>query len=215
VDGVGEQIAEAIRAHRAISGGAAWREAVVLLRRVGIPDPERRARSFPHELSGGMRQRVMIAIAIANDPALLIADEPTTALDVTIQAQILDLLAELRQQSGMALLFVTHSLPVVSEIADRVVVMYAGEVVEEGRTGDVFGAPLHPYTAALLASAPREDGPPPQGIPGVVPAPDALPPGCVFAQRCPMRANACEVARPHLVEPAADRRTRCLRWKEL
>ncbi|MGK9232367.1 dipeptide/oligopeptide/nickel ABC transporter permease/ATP-binding protein [Inquilinus limosus] len=212
---VGDQIAEAIRAHRAISGAAAWSEAVALLRRVGIPDPERRARSFPHELSGGMRQRVMIAIAIANDPALLIADEPTTALDVTIQAQILDLLAELRQQSGMALLFVTHSLPVVSEIADRVVVMYAGEVVEEGRTGDVFGAPLHPYTAALLASAPREDGPPPQGIPGVVPAPDALPPGCVFAQRCPMRAGACEAARPHLVEPTADRRTRCLRWKEL
>ncbi|MGK9168484.1 dipeptide/oligopeptide/nickel ABC transporter permease/ATP-binding protein [Inquilinus limosus] len=212
---VGDQIAEAIRAHRAISGAAAWSEAVALLRRVGIPDPERRARSFPHELSGGMRQRVMIAIAIANDPALLIADEPTTALDVTIQAQILDLLAELRQQSGMALLFVTHSLPVVSEIADRVVVMYAGEVVEEGRTREVFGAPLHPYTAALLASAPREDGPPPQGIPGVVPAPDALPPGCVFAQRCPMRAGACEAARPHLVEPAADRRTRCLRWKEL
>ena len=212
---VGDQIAEAVRAHRAISGAAARREAVVLLRRVGFPAPERRARSFPHELSGGMRQRVMIAIAIANDPALLIADEPTTALDVTVQAQILDLLAELQRETGTAMIFITHSLPVVSEIADRVVVMYAGEVVEEGRTGDVFGAPLHPYTAALLASAPREDGPPPRGIPGVVPAPDALPPGCIFAQRCPMRASACEAARPLLVEAAADRRTRCLRWREL
>jgi peptide/nickel transport system permease protein len=210
----GAQIAEAIRAHRPLSARAAATEAVALLRRVGIPDPASRVRAFPHELSGGMRQRVMIAIAIANAPRLLIADEPTTALDVTIQAQVLDLLAALKRVENLALLFITHSLPVVAEIADRVAVMYAGEIVEQGVTSAVFAKPLHPYTAALLRSAPFEDGPAPEGIPGVVPLPHALPAGCVFAPRCDRRAAACEVARPPLVEVAPGRMTRCLRWND-
>ncbi len=209
---IGAQIAEAIRAHR--PGADAGRETAALLRRVGIPDPERRMAAFPHELSGGMRQRVMIAIAIANGPRLLIADEPTTALDVTIQAQVLDLLADLKRQSGLALLFITHSLPVVAEIADRVAVMYAGEIVEQGRTAEVFARPLHPYTAALLRSAPVEDGPPPQGIPGVVPSPLALPPGCAFAPRCPRRIEACDAGHPALDEAPDDRLVRCIRWAE-
>jgi peptide/nickel transport system permease protein len=210
---VGAQIEEAIRAHRPKADTRA--EAVALLRRVGIPDPGARARAYPHELSGGMRQRVMIAIAIANSPRLLIADEPTTALDVTIQAQVLDLLADLRRERGLALLFVTHSLPVVAEIADRVAVMYAGEIVETGPTAELFARPLHPYTAALLRSAPDEEGPPPEGIPGTVPAPFALPPGCIFAPRCAYRAPACEAARPALVRVGEGRESRCLRWKEL
>ena len=157
---VGTQVAEASRAHRSVSKPAARAEALALFRRVGIADPERRLDAYPHELSGGMRQRVMIAIAVANRPALLIADEPTTALDVTIQAQILDLLADLRRESGMSLIFITHNLGIVSEIADRVVVMYAGHVVEQGPVADVFAAPLHPYTQALLAAVPREDATP-------------------------------------------------------
>ena len=209
---VGAQIAEAILAHRNVTRRAAQAEAVALLRRVGIPDPERRARSFPHELSGGMRQRVMIAIAIANGPRLLIADEPTTALDVTIQAQVLDLLATLQREAGLSLLFITHSLPVVAEIADRVAVMYAGEIVEHGRTAEVFLGPRHPYTAALLRSAPDEAGPPPEGIPGLVPPPMELPPGCLFAPRCARRVDACEAARPALVEVAPGWQTRCIRW---
>ena len=157
---VGTQVAEASRAHRALSKPAARAEALALFRRVGIADPERRLDAYPHELSGGMRQRVMIAIAVANRPALLIADEPTTALDVTIQAQILDLLADLRREGGMSLIFITHNLGIVSEIADRVVVMYAGHVVEQGAVAEVFAAPLHPYTQALLAAVPSEDATP-------------------------------------------------------
>ena len=206
------QITEAITAHRPMQAARATAEALALLRRVGIPDPERRLRAFPHELSGGMRQRVMIAIALANRPRLLIADEPTTALDVTIQAQILDLLADLKREQGLALLFITHSLPVVAEIADRVAVMYAGEIVEIGPTAEVFLAPRHPYTSALLRSAPVEDGPPPEGIPGVVPPPTSLPPGCIFAPRCPRAAPICTKSHPAL-EPAGDgRAVRCPRW---
>ena len=212
---VGAQIAEAIVAHRKMPRAKAMREAVGLLRRVGIPDPERRARAFAHELSGGMRQRVMIAIAIANSPRLLIADEPTTALDVTIQAQVLDLLATLRRESGMALLFITHSLPVVAEIADRVAVMYAGEIVEMGPTAEVFLRPLHPYTAALLRSAPVEDGPAPEGIAGVVPSPIALPAGCVFGPRCDRFVALCGAARPALIAIGVGRMSRCIRWAEL
>ena len=208
---VGDQIAEAILAHRDVGARQAWTQAVGLLRRVGIPDPLQRARAFPHQLSGGQRQRVMIAIAIANDPLLLIADEPTTALDVTIQAQILQLLQGLQEEQGMGLVFITHSLPVVAEIADRVAVMYAGEVVEEGETGQVFDRPLHPYTRALLESAPVEDGPAPQGIPGVVPPPDALPAGCLFAPRCVRHVAACDAARPDLAEALPGRMTRCIR----
>ena len=204
---IGRQIAEAVR------GPGPTQRAIALLARVGIPDPARRARAFPHELSGGMRQRAMIAIAIANDPALLIADEPTTALDVTVQAQILDLLAGLQRERGLAMLFVSHSLPVVAEIATRVVVMYAGQVVEHGTVADVFGRPLHPYTAALLASAPPEDGTLPTGIPGMIPPPHALPPGCCFAPRCAHRAPVCDI--PPALEHIGARWTRCVRWKHL
>jgi peptide/nickel transport system permease protein len=161
-----------------------------------------------------MRQRVMIAIAIANGPALLIADEPTTALDVTIQAQVLDLLAELQRETGLALLFITHSLPVVAEIAGRVAVMYAGEIVETGPTAEVFAAPRHPYTAALLRSAPEEGGAAPEGIGGVVPPPHALPPGCIFAPRCDRRIAACDAARPALVASGEGRLSRCIRWND-
>ncbi len=204
---VGRQIAEAIR----VPG--AKRQALALLSRVGIPDPARRARAFPHELSGGMRQRVMIAIGIANNPAVLIADEPTTALDVTVQAQVLDLLAGLQKERGLAILFVSHSLPVVAEIASRVVVMYAGQVVEYGAVAEVFARPLHPYTAALLASAPHEDGSLPVGIPGIVPPPHALPPGCSFAPRC--RYQAPECGAPPQLQTVGSRHTRCVRWQEL
>ncbi len=205
---IGAQIEEAIRAHRIPAPG----EAEALLRRVGIPDPARRLRAFPHELSGGMRQRVMIAIAIANGPRLLIADEPTTALDVTIQAQVLDLLADLKRESGLALLFITHSLPVVAEIADRVAVMYAGEIVETGPTAEVFLTPRHPYTAALLRSAPVEDGPAPEGIAGVVPPPTALPTGCIFGPRCDRFKPECAVAHPALEAAGEGRAVRCIRW---
>ena len=212
---VGSQIAEAIRAHQPASVSAAWEQALALLKRVGIPDPPRRAHAFPHEMSGGMRQRAMIAMAIANNPRLLIADEPTTALDVTIQAQVLELLADLKGERGMALIFITHSLPVVAEIADRVVVMYAGEIVEQGRADEVFTRPLHPYTTALLRSAPREDGTLPVGIPGIVPPPSAMPPGCAFAPRCPHRLPACDAAPPPLENAGRDRLTRCIRWREV
>jgi peptide/nickel transport system permease protein len=211
---VGGQIAEAIRSHRRVSAAAAYAQAVELLERVGIPDPARRAQAFPHELSGGMRQRAMIAMAIANHPRLLIADEPTTALDVTIQAQVLELLAMLRREQGMGLVFITHSLPVVAEIADQVAVMYAGEIVEQGRAAAIFERPLHPYTTALLRSAPADDGRMPEPIPGMVPLPHELPPGCVFATRCAHRLDACDAARPPLVPAQHEHETRCIRWRE-
>ncbi len=209
---VGEQVAEAIRAHRTVSAEAAAQEAVDLFRRVGIADPERRARAYPHELSGGMRQRVMIAMALANKPRLLIADEPTTALDVTVQAAILDLLAQLRREEGMGLVLITHSLGVVAEVAEEVVVMYAAQVVERGSVAEVFARPLHPYTRALLAAVPDGENEP-EGIAGVVPRPDAWPPGCRFAPRCPHAAPICE--RPPPLEEAGDRAVRCVRWREL
>jgi len=160
-------------------------------------------------MSGGMRQRVMIAIAIANKPRLLIADEPTTALDVTVQAQILDLLADLRRETGMAVVFITHNLGLVAEIADRVVVMYAGQVVEQGDTASVFARPLHPYTRALLAAVPEGEAKP-EAIPGTVPPPHALPPGCRFAPRCPHAAPACAAGVPPLA-PQEGRHVRCVR----
>jgi peptide/nickel transport system permease protein len=207
---VGDQVAEAIRVHR--DGPDADREAVDLLKRVGIADPERRARAYPHELSGGMRQRVMIAMAIANRPRLLIADEPTTALDVTVQASILELLAELRREEGMGLVLITHSLGVVAETADEVVVMYAAQVVERGSVAEVFARPLHPYTRALLAAVPDGDAEP-EGIPGVVPRPDSWPPGCRFAPRCPHATAICQ--RPPVLEETAGHAVRCLRWREI
>lgn len=210
---VGDQVAEAIVTHRPMPWSRARAEALALFRRVGIADPEARVGAFPHELSGGMRQRVMIAIAIANRPKLLIADEPTTALDVTVQAQILDLLAELKRETGTALIFITHNLGVVAEIADRVAVMYAGQVVEEGAVADVFQRPRHPYTKALLRAVPEGDLAP-EGIPGVVPPPHQFPSGCRFAPRCAFAEERCRAAAPELDE--FDGRTvRCVRAREL
>ncbi|MDQ8728273.1 dipeptide/oligopeptide/nickel ABC transporter permease/ATP-binding protein [Bradyrhizobium sp. LHD-71] len=209
---IGDQVAESLRAH-----GAKSSESVVpLLRQVGLPDPERQAQAYPHEVSGGQRQRAMIAAAIANHPRLLLADEPTTALDVTVQAQILSLLTDLkRAEGGMGMVFVTHNLAVVSDIADRVVVMYAGEVVEEGPVADVFAAPRHPYTAALLASVPEGGAERLAAIRGTVPQPLDMPAGCRFAPRCERAIEICREVAPALVEVSLVRRSRCVRWKEL
>jgi peptide/nickel transport system permease protein len=209
---VGWQLEEAIRAHHPRLGGRALRaRALELFRRVSIADSERRLGAYPHELSGGMRQRVMIAMALANRPRLLIADEPTTALDVTVQAQILDLLADLKRETGTAMIFITHSLGVVVEIADHVCVMYAGEVVEQGGVGAVFARPLHPYTKALLDAVPQGGGMP-VAIPGVVPSPHAYPPGCRFAPRCIRAIAACAAAPPALQQAGPERTVRCIRW---
>jgi peptide/nickel transport system permease protein len=210
---VGDQIEEAIRAHGRVAKDEAARRTLALFRRVGIADPEKRLRAYPHEMSGGMRQRAMIAMALANDPVLLIADEPTTALDATVQAQILDLLADLRRDTGAALIFITHSLAVVAEIADRVAVMYAGQVVETGTVAEVFANPRHPYTAALLAASPEAAGPS-AGIPGSVPALHDLPPGCRFAPRCAHAAPICAVP-PALETFAGGRESRCARRREV
>jgi peptide/nickel transport system permease protein len=212
---VGDQVAEAIRAHREISRREAAADAEKWLKDVGLPDPHQRARAYPHELSGGQRQRVMIATAVANGLRLLVADEPTTALDVTIQAQILDLLAALKTKRDMGLIFITHNLAVVSEIADRVCVMYAGEIVEEGPVAEVFAEPRHPYTAALLASAPESDIARLSAIPGTVPQPHALPAGCTFAPRCGRATEGCLSVKPAFVEIAPNRASRCLRWREV
>lgn len=220
---VGEQIAEPIRIHLGRSHREAVADAVRLLADVGIPDPERRARQYPHELSGGMRQRATIAMALACNPSLLIADEPTTALDVTIQAQILDLLARLQRERGMAMLFVTHNLGVVAEIADRVAVMYAGRIVETGRVAEVFAHPRHPYTKGLLRSVPRlgeasalkAAGTPLPTIAGAVPSLSNLPAGCSFAPRCPYAIPACNAAVPPLAETGDGQLSRCIRWQEI
>ena len=211
---VGAQVVEAIQAHQKIGAAEAWAKAEELFRRVGIADPAKRLRVYPHEMSGGMRQRVMIAMGIANRPKLLICDEPTTALDVTVQAQILDLLRDLKRETGTAMIFITHSLGVVSEIADRVAVMYAGQVVEQGSVAEVFGRPLHPYTRALLEAVPEGEAPP-VGIPGIVPPPHAFPVGCRFAPRCRFARPACEAAPPALEDIRAERQVRCIRWHEL
>ncbi|WP_293862949.1 ABC transporter ATP-binding protein [uncultured Alsobacter sp.] len=208
---VGEQIAEVLRLHRGMSSGEAWTEAVSLLTLVGIPLPEDRARAWPHQLSGGMRQRVMIAMALACRPKLLIADEPTTALDVTVQAQILDLLRRLKHEFGMGLLLITHDLGVVAEMCDRVLVMYAGRVVEEADVVSLFDAPLHPYTQGLIASVPRMDGDVEEleAIPGAVPDPLARPRGCAFSTRCPKAIARCASDRPALLPAGAGRKVAC------
>ena len=200
---IGRQVAEAVAVHTACGTGAARQRAVQLLALVGLPDPALRLQEYPHRLSGGMRQRVMIAMALASDPALLVADEPTTALDVTIQAQILALLADLRTRLGLAVLFITHNLALVAEHADRVAVMYAGRVIEEGAVQDVLAAPAHPYTIGLFGArpGPRTPHAPRRRlveIPGVVPPPHALPPGCAFAPRCPRADAACRTVMPVL-----------------
>jgi oligopeptide/dipeptide ABC transporter ATP-binding protein len=214
---VGEQIAEALRLHRGLDRRAARARAVELLELVGIPGPEQRVDAYPHHLSGGQRQRVMIAIALACEPELLIADEPTTALDVTIQAQILDLLAELRDRLGMALILITHDLGVVAEVCDRVVVMYAGQIVEQGPTGLIFRDPRHPYTEGLLRAIPRLDRPTDRlaVIPGTVPSPLRWPVGCRFHTRCPYGWSLCVEEPPPLLavgEAATERASRC--WLE-
>jgi peptide/nickel transport system ATP-binding protein len=215
---VGEQIAEVVRLHQGLGRTAARQRAIEMLGRVNIPDPERRAREYPHRLSGGMRQRVMIAMALACRPALLIADEPTTALDVTIQAQILHLIRALQIEMSMSVLFITHNLGVVAQVADRVAVMYAGRIVEQGDVRTVFAAPLHPYTRALLRSIPRVEavGRDPShrllSIPGQVPSPVALPPGCSYAPRCPLADDVCRTAMPPLAEVIAEHDVRCHHW---
>jgi oligopeptide/dipeptide ABC transporter ATP-binding protein len=209
---VGDQIAEAVLAHTPLSKSDAWRRAVEGMRDVAIPDPEQRARSYPHQLSGGMRQRVMIAMAIVNRPQLLIADEPTTALDVTIQQQILDLLNDLRHKFSLAMLFISHDLAVVSHVADRVAVMYAGSLVELGTRAGIFTAPAHPYTQGLLRAIPTlatDRSQPLSTIEGTVPPIAALPPGCPFEPRCPLRIPACAAALPPLVEVSSGHWARC------
>jgi oligopeptide/dipeptide ABC transporter ATP-binding protein len=232
---VGDQVAEAVLAHpgllprlapnngartwgtrlsgtRRIDKAEAWRLAVEALRTVAIPEPDRRARDYPHQLSGGQRQRVMIAMAIVNRPQLLIADEPTTALDVTIQAQVLDLLNELREKFSLAMLFVSHDLAVVSQVSRRIAVMYAGSLVEVGAAGQVFREPVHPYTRGLLRSVPtlRSDrNQPLNTIEGAVPSIGALPPGCAFEPRCEWRLPSCSQALPSLVEVAPGHFARC------
>jgi oligopeptide/dipeptide ABC transporter ATP-binding protein len=218
---IGHQIAEAVEIHGGMDRGAAMKRAREMLDLVEIPAAERRLGEHPHQLSGGMRQRVMIAMALACDPVLLIADEPTTALDVTIQAQILDLLDKLRRDIGLAVLFVTHNLGVVAQIADRVVVMYCGRVVEEGDVRRLFRAPRHPYTRGLLACLPRraldeERGPGPRrlrAIPGQVASALDAPRGCAFAPRCALALPECEAAMPPLADVADGQRSRCLRWE--
>ena len=214
---VGEQIAEVLRRHRGLDRRAAHREAVSLLKLVEIAAAERRVDEYPHQLSGGMRQRAMIAIALACRPRLLIADEPTTALDATVQAGILDLLRGLRRELGMAVLLITHDLGVVSDICERVVVMYAGRVAETGEAGTIFARPAHPYTRALLAAIPRLEGPIGSlpAIAGVVPAPADFPAGCRFAPRCPYAIPACEAAPPALRPVPSGTAAACIRAEEI
>lgn len=215
---VGDQIVEAIRTHMDLSRREAWARAVEMLRVVGIPSPEERARDYPHQMSGGMRQRVMIAMALSCDPSLLIADEPTTALDVTIQAQILDLIYKLRDEFDMAVMLITHDLGVVSEVADRVVVMYCGQVVEEAEKYELFEHPLHPYTTGLLRSIPRledESGERLYMIPGTVPNPLDMPAGCPFSDRCEHCSERCRSERPQLKDvPGTGRRVRCFLYDD-
>ncbi len=211
----GYQVREAIRLHRPDADDAS--EALELIRLVGLPSPERIARAYPHELSGGMQQRIMIAMALACRPNLLIADEPTTALDVTIQAQILELLQQLQRELRMAVLLITHNLGLVADVAHRVNVMYAGRIVESGPTHDVLRRPLHPYTRGLLNAVPRLSGGPDRmpGIDGAVPNPARLPAGCSFHPRCSWAAAVCREAEPGASDPGGERSIRCHFWKSM
>ena len=221
---IGRQIAEVFLLHEALDRSAAWRKAIEMLRLVRIPEPEQRAGEYPHELSGGMRQRAMIAMALACNPKVLIADEPTTALDVTIQAQILDLIIELQRTLGTAVILITHDLGVVAETAQRVIVMYAGRKVEEARVDELFGHPLHPYTRGLMASVPRlalmrgagerADGRLAE-IPGMVPSLAELPAGCVFAPRCAFAQERCRREYPPYEEKRPARWAACWRSDEI
>jgi oligopeptide/dipeptide ABC transporter ATP-binding protein len=209
---VGDQVAEAVLAHGARSKSDAMRAAVQAMTEVAIPEPDRRARDYPHQLSGGMRQRIMIAMAIVNRPQLLIADEPTTALDVTIQAQIMELLAQLRAKFRLTMLFISHDLAVVSQVADRVAVMYAGNLVELGTKHQIFQAPAHPYTGGLLLAVPNlktERSRPLGTIEGTVPPLHAMPAGCAFEPRCAFRLTECKRAVPPLIEVRPGHWARC------
>ncbi|MBV8192355.1 MAG: ABC transporter ATP-binding protein [Alphaproteobacteria bacterium] len=210
---IGKQLGEALQLHRGMAGTAALAEAARLLDRVGIADARRRLGDYPHELSGGMNQRVMIAMALAAEPQMLVADEPTTALDATIQAQILELLQEIRRDTGMALVLISHDLGVVAENTDRVCVMYAGRIVEDAPIGTIFAEPAHPYTRGLLSALPELTGPRRRlvAIPGVVPEPWNLPRGCSFAPRCAAFEAACEAAAPASVEVAQGHWAACIR----
>src|SRR5262245_5529575 len=212
---VGEQIAEVVRRHEGLGRRAAHEKTVEMLRLVQIPNPQRRVHDYPHQFSGGMRQRVMIAMALSCDPKLLIADEPTTALDVTIQAQILELLQDMKSRFGMAVMLITHAMGVVAETAQRVVVMYAGKVIEEAPVEQLFGRPLHPYTRGLIRSMPRIDRAATrktrlEAIAGVVPNLLAPPPGCRFAPRCRFAAAVCREVVPPLREIEAGHRVACV-----
>ena len=211
---VGDQIAEALRLHRGMNRKEARAQAVEVLRSVGVPDPDKRVASYPHEMSGGQRQRVMIGMALCCEPDLLVADEPTTALDVTIQAQILELLLELRERLGMAVVLITHDLGVVAEVCDRVAVMYAGQIVEQGTAAQIFSEPRHPYTEGLLQSVPRLGRKTERlaSIPGVVPAPTRWPVGCRFHDRCPYGWDRCVREHPPLLPTPDGRVSRC--WLE-
>lgn len=210
---VGAQIKESLKLHRPKNATDA--EVIRLLKLVGIPAPESRLKNYPFEMSGGMQQRVMIAMALASEPKLLVADEPTTALDVTIQAQILDLLRDLKQRLGMAILLITHNLGIVGDIADRVAVMYAGQIVELAPARELLQRPLHPYTKALMASVPKLGGAAHRltAIPGNVPRIGNFPAGCRFAPRCPIATEACHQAGPELIEVEPQRWVRCPFWK--
>ncbi len=210
---IGEQIIEGLVRHKRLSRAQARAKAIEMLRRVNIPAPERRVDDYPHKLSGGMRQRAMIAMALACDPELLIADEPTTALDVTVQAQILDLLRALQRDFGTAILLITHDLGVVAEMADDVVVMYAGQVVEQAPVALLFDQPQHPYTIGLLGSVPRLDREQERldAIDGTVPDPLRMPPGCRFSPRCPFVVEQCRIEPPVLAEVAAGHNVACWR----
>jgi len=210
---IGEQIAESLVRHRGLSRGQARARTIELLRLVKIPSPEQRVDDYPHRLSGGMRQRAMIALALACDPELLIADEPTTALDVTIQAQILALMRDLKASTGIAIILITHDLGVVAEICDHVAVMYAGEIVEYAPVGVLFAAPQHPYTIGLLGSIPRLDAKAEElaAIEGMVPSMAELPAGCRFAPRCPFVRERCRQASPPLAVVGPSHRSRCIR----
>jgi peptide/nickel transport system ATP-binding protein len=210
---IGKQIMEALGLHRGMTGSNARAEAKRLLDLVGIPDAARRLDAYPHELSGGQNQRVMIAIALAGQPELLVADEPTTALDVTIQAQILELLQSIRRQMGMALVLISHDLGVIAEACERVAVMYAGRIVEEAPVAQLFDAAAHPYTQGLIGALPPMDGPRRRlaAIPGGVPEPWAMPPGCGFAPRCEFRSAPCDSAIPGLMGLSDQHRAACIR----
>ncbi len=215
---IGDQIRETIRLHQHVSKKEAHEKAIEMLRLTGIPAPEKRIDEYPHQLSGGMQQRAMIAMALSCQPKLLIADEPTTALDVTIQAQILDLIVDLNQKLGMGVIFITHDLGVVSEICTRVIVMYLGQVVEETDTESLFSKPLHPYTKGLMKSIPQMEGDRSQmlhTIEGTVPSLDNIPKGCRFVTRCPYGDDYCREHAPDLVPDSEKQKVRCWYYKEI